>query len=204
MLKQQFAAAILFALSTTSAFADETSREQSPWSMSVAQFRSSLDQAIRIDSKNGLDGTTKHCKLDSRDKSTTVCDFADENFQYSMKAMKQYNWVDGHFKQDLSVRLSADHGKLTKIALIGDRSDPMNLMEFFSTAIDILQVFDKDIVAKDDDFRRVRDKLGLLRGDDAPDIGEPRTMIEDWGVIHCLASPSEESTKVMCVVRPRS
>ena len=196
--------ATAFLLLSSPAFASENTGPDSPWNMSVTQFRQALDKAIKADVKNGTDASTRNCKQDRKDRSVTVCSFADGTFQKSVEEFKKLDLVDGKFTQKVVIRIKTTNDKVSEVYLSGDRADPMNMFTFIGVALNVFQVFDPKIVETDEGLRKVREDLGLMRGDNAEDIGKPKTIIEPWGIILCLTMPSKISTEVACLVRPRS
>jgi hypothetical protein len=202
-MSKMFALATALLLCALPALADKPAQVAQPWEMTVTQFRSALDRAIKADGKAaaGAEG----CKADPKDKTTTVCSFDDASFKQFVALMVERGlMLRGHFPQDLSIRFSATQGKVSEIVLNGRRSDPANLMAFVGTALNVLQVFQPNVVADRGDLNRVTESLGLLRGDSAADVGKPRTLEGTWGIAQCLTLPSQVSAKVTCTYKPKA
>lgn len=91
---------------------------------------------------------------------------------------------------------------MTKIAVAGDRSDPVNLIRFNGAVGIVNSMLNPDLDEKaNTDFLAT---LGLMRGDDDPSIGQPVSSFNRGGAFQCVSMPSDQTTGVGCVVEPRS
>jgi len=167
-------------------------------------FKDKLNSAIRSNTTDAADldaSTVNTCKSK---KNIVTCSFNDRAFKKSISTMKELNLINGRFDLDLTLNMTVANGNVSKIVLTGSRADMSNLMTFYGTVIDIMQVFDPKVVDTDDKLLKLSGKLGLMRGDDAKDIGEFRVEITPYAAVRCLAVPSQISTRVACDWVPRS
>lgn len=117
--------------------------------------------------------------------------------------MKKMDLVNGHFTLRLKLQVDIDDGKVARVTLVGDRGDPRNLFQFIGTVGDVIHAFNPNAQDKDADVKLLSD-LGLMRGDDADDIGRVRISIQRYAEIDCLYQPSRVSTETRCTLIPRS
>lgn len=117
--------------------------------------------------------------------------------------MKKLDLVNGHFTLRLKLEIDTNDGKVARVTLIGDRGDPVNLFQFIGTVGDMIHAFNPNAQDKDADVKLLSN-LGLMRGDDADDIGHVRTPIQPYAEIDCLYQPSGVSTETRCTFIPRS
>jgi len=165
------------------------------------EFQRKLNAAIVADStdKDHAD-TLRQCR---KRPGEVECSFKDMAFQKTIAGFKRLDLASGRFTLNMSLKLSTNRdGRVTRILLIGDRSDFANLMETLSVVANIAQTFDPDAVSGS--VKTFADELGIIRGDDAKDIGKPRTVIKPYAVIGCLSMPSDETTRIGCTFTPRS
>jgi len=80
----------------------------------------------------------------------------------------------------------------------------MNLMQFVSTVVNVMQIFDPQVGHENGEMMKITSELGLMRGDAADDVGKVRTMIKPYAEIDCLTKKSDISTRVECRFVPRS
>ncbi|PRY04400.1 hypothetical protein B0G73_11276 [Paraburkholderia sp. BL25I1N1] len=93
-------------------------------------------------------------------------------------------------------------GNVTKIAVVGDRSDPANLVGFVGAAAVVNSMLNLGIDAKaNTDFLAT---LGLMGGGDDPSVGQSVSSFNRGGAFQCVSMPSEQTIGVGCVVEPRS
>ncbi|SIT42224.1 hypothetical protein BN2475_340164 [Paraburkholderia ribeironis] len=117
--------------------------------------------------------------------------------------MKKLDLANGRFASKLALQLSiSSAGKVSVIKVMGNRSDPVNLMRFVGAVGLINNMLNPGQDEKTNlDFLT---SLNLMRGDDDPSIGQPVASFNRGGAFACVSMPSEQSTSVGCVVAPRS
>ncbi|WP_436197259.1 hypothetical protein [Paraburkholderia hospita] len=128
---------------------------------------------------------------------------SDKQFQRGIAEMKKLDLANGRFQSKLGIRLFTDSkGNVTKIAVVGDRSDPVNLVRFIGSVGLVNSMLNPGLDEKTNtDFLAT---LGLMRGDDDPTIGQPVSSFNRGGAYRCVSMPSDQMTGVGCVVEPRS
>lgn len=171
---------------------------------SFEQFRAALDRKIRGDTtdKSVSDGnTTKQCR---KVGNVYTCSFNDKGFQRSIAEFKKLDLMNGRFTLKMTLTVETNGGKVSSIRLNGDRSDPVNLLQFFGTATNIMQVFEPGIVDEDAKLLALDRELGLTRGDADPTTGQPMVVIKPYAAITCLVVPSSITTGQVCEWVPRS
>lgn len=131
----------------------------------AAELIKNFDAKLRRD---GGDVTSK-CQKYGKD---TECTFSDIGFKKSVAAMKSLDIANGHFFLKERLLITEVEGKVSTIIIGGDRGDPMNLFHFIGQFADLLMTLDPNATSESasDDVR----KLGLMRGDSDPTIGEPQ------------------------------
>ncbi|WP_156441310.1 MULTISPECIES: hypothetical protein [unclassified Burkholderia] len=127
----------------------------------------------------------------------------DERFQHGIAELKKLDLANGRFESRLGILLSVGSaGTITKIGVVGDRSDPVNLMHF----VGVMGVVN-DMLNPGQDEKANTDflaSLNLMRGDDDVSIGKSVSSFNRGGAFACISMPSEQTTGVGCVVTPRS
>ncbi|VWB72840.1 hypothetical protein BLA15945_03475 [Burkholderia lata] len=127
----------------------------------------------------------------------------DKKFQRGIAELKKLDLANGHFESQLGIHLyvnSAD--QITRIGVVGDRSDPVNLMHFVGAVGIVNNMLNPGSDKKaNTDFLA---SLSLMRGDTDASIGQPISAFNHGGAFACISVPSEQSTSVACVVTPRS
>lgn len=159
-------------------------------------FRKHYDALAKADGGDTI-------KQMNRAKDGVAVTLHDEQFQRAIAEMKKLDLVKGRFQSKIAIRLTTDNiGRVTKIAVVGDRSDPVNLMRFIGAVgvVDSMLNPAQDEKANTDFLAT----LGLMRGDDDPSIGQPVSSINQGGVFHCVSMRSDQTTGVGCVVEPQS
>ena len=172
------------------------------FNMTLSQLVDKLNNQIRldvVDKQHTGDAIVKSCKPSNGRKE---CAFRDGGFQYTVSQFKKFNLMNGKFTQKLRLEILEQNGRVAKFSVVGDRSDPVNLMVFIGTVVDAIRIFDPSAGKKDP--KELSDKLGLLRGDDDPTIGELKVDIENYAEIDCIGLRSTTSSAVGCLFRPRS
>ena len=92
-------------------------------------------------------------------------------------------------------------GKLERVRLVGDRSDPMNLFNFGGTVANVIRALDPSITSKE--AVQLAFDLGIMRGDADPTIGEEKLTIKPKFAATCISQASTISTKIDCKFVPR-
>lgn len=160
------------------------------------RFRKRYDVLAKADGGDTIKRMTKA-------KDGLAVTLNDEQFQRAIAEMKKLDLANGRFQSKIAIRLATDGaGKVTKIAVVGDRSDPVNLMRFIGAVGVINSMLNP---AQDEkantDFLATHD---LMRGDDDPSIGQPVSSFNRGGAFQCVSMPSDKTTGVGCVIEPRS
>lgn len=171
---------------------------------SFEQFRAALDRKIRDDTtdKSASDwSTTKQCR---KAGNVYTCSFNDKGFQSSLAEFKKLNLMNGKFTLKMTLTVETSGGRVSKVRLNGDRGDPVNLLQFSSTATNIMQLFEPGIVDGEGKSLALVKELGLMRGDADPTTGQPVVVIKPYAAIACLMVPSTIATGQACEWVPRS
>jgi hypothetical protein len=191
--------AILASLATGAAQA------QAPtFDITFDSFRKALDSNIRedtADKSNPNLNTTNVCR---KAGNSYTCNFHDAGFQSAVAKRKQLNLMNGRFLLKLNLVVDTTEGKVSRVILTGDRGDPANAVQFVGNVERIINVFDPETGQEEAELTKLDDELGLMRGDNADDIGRPRTAIQPHVEIDCLAQNSHVTTRVVCQFVPRS
>ncbi|MGG6429401.1 hypothetical protein ACQ5TV_05395 [Acetobacter ghanensis] len=168
------------------------------------EMRRAYDQALQDDApKDGapIKAGIASC---SQKKKEYFCQFKDEAFQSTVLAFKKLDILNGKFVYNSNVNFKlSSSGKVSEVIINGDRSDPANLLSFGGNVLDFISIWDGS-VKQPDGLKKYTDTLGLMRGDNSPDIGQDRIDIEPFAEISCIAWPSSVSMKVSCRFVPRS
>ena len=185
----------------------DTSPQTSPaltFPMTFDAFRKALDDKIREDilDKSRPDfSTTNVCR---NANGSYTCNFHDAGFQSTVTNFKKLDLMNGRFTLKLKLDVETVGGKVSLITLSGDRGDPVNLLQFIGTVENVMQTFDPKAGQPEGESKKIADDLGLMRGDNADDIGKLRTAIEPYAEIDCLYQNSNVTTHVECRFVPRS
>jgi hypothetical protein len=164
-----------------------------------AELIDRLNVALKTDAAQGVQADkVKACR---RQDGATLCDFTDNAFQFTIKRFKEMNLANGNFHQDLHMTIQEDGGKVSKIGVIGNRADPVNLLYFGGFMADLFMAIKPDLT--NEEAVKVSLALGIERGDKDPSIGSPVNQIEDWAAMKCLNSPSEKTMAILCTIDPR-
>ncbi len=164
--------------------------------LNLDTFRTRYDELAKADGSDVI-------KRMSKTKDGIAVTLSDEQFQRGIAELKKLNLANGKFKSKLSLVLSTNSsGNVTKIAIMGDRSDPINLMRFVGAVGLVNSMLNRDQDEKaNTDFLAT---LGLMRGDDDPTIGQLVSSFNRGGAFQCLSMPSGQTTIVGCAVERRS
>lgn len=181
------------------AVSDVSARPQSVdvWAdLKPETFRKQYDELATA----GGDDTIKRM---SKTKDGIAVTLNDERFQRGIAELKKLDLANGHFESRLGIHLYVNGaGKVTKIGVVGDRSDPVNLMRFVGAVGVINNMLNPGLDDKaNTDFLA---SLSLMRGDADASIGQPVSSFNHGGAFACISMPSEQATGVGCVVTPRS
>lgn len=131
----------------------------------------------------------------------TMCIFNTDQFEKSVNYFKKMNLANGSFQLNEVLSYKEDKGKIARVVLSGERSDPMNLFHFWGDVGSILQILDPGV--NDDMAKKHMLELGMEVGDSDPHIGDPKSVIEENVAAECTAENSKISTDVRCVFDPR-
>lgn len=165
------------------------------------ELKSKLNAVITADTNAGPADVIYRCAKKGVDQ---VCSFKDSGFQRSVNGFKELNIANGRFTKAVRLEITTANGKVAEIRLKGSRRDPMNLFDFLSNVVNTARIFDSNVGVEDGSLKTFTDELGLMRGDNADDIGKSRMIIEPYAQISCLAIDSHISSDVACVFVPRS
>jgi hypothetical protein len=91
------------------------------FNFTAIEFQARLNKVLTDDHGD----TIKACKKDGADYR---CTFNDAEFQKSVAAFKELNLANGRFALNEVMYFTIEGGKVSRITIGGDRSDPMNLM----------------------------------------------------------------------------
>ena len=174
------------------------------FTMSFEDFRKAFDQRIREDTPDKSEAnfsTTKRC---AKKGTTYTCTFSDKGFQSAVTGMKKLNLMNGRFTLKMGLTVETDGGKVARILLIGDRGDPVNLIQFSGTSANIMQLFEPGIIDGEGKSLALAKELGLMRGDADSATGRPVMVIKPYAAITCLVAPSSITTGTVCEWLPRS
>lgn len=180
-------------------------QESTPkFSFTIDEFRKNLNSKIQEDTSDKSHINDSIIQSCIKKNALYSCKFNDTGFQHSIKEFKKLDLANGHFDFKLHLILDTQDGKVTRISLVGDRGDIVNLTQWAGTVINIMQTFDPDTAKEQDQLHDITKSLGLVRGDSADNIGQVVTDIKPYAQINCLAVPSSVSTRVDCQFLPRS
>lgn len=182
----------------------EPARPSLPFDMNFEQFRQALDAKIRQDTSDKTKPDWSTVNRCSKKADIYTCTFHDAGFQSSVAEFKKMDLLNGRFSLQLKLVVKIERGSVSKVQLTGNRADPLNLMQFIGTTMNIMQLFEPNIVEGEGKTSALANQLGLIRGDAAPSIGEPVTVIKPYAAITCIAAPSSLTTGVGCEWVPRS
>lgn len=170
----------------------------------VDKFRSALDQSIRADTTDKSQADWSTIKKCTKKGDTYICSFNDKGFQSSVAEFKKLDLANGQFNQKLTLTIDTIGGKVSRILLNGDRGDPVNILQFAGTTMNVMQVFEPNILEGEGKHLALAKELGIMRGDSAADIGEPVDIIKPYAAIRCVSVPSSITTAEACQWVPRS
>lgn len=165
-----------------------------PFSADALQAR--FDRQLRQDGDSRL----ARCSVIA---STERCTFDDATFLRSVAAFEKLGLVEGPFDLTLSLVIAEQAGHATRVTLLGERADPMNLGAFTGAVSTLLKTMEPDL-ADDELTGLMKDELSLMRGDSDPTIGQERTVERTGYTVACLSRPSVVSMAVRCTLEPRS
>ncbi len=172
--------------------------QASMFRMTFDEFRKALDGTIRLDTIDSAApdaNTTTGCR---KVKDTYQCAFHDAGFQHTVEGFRKLGMVNGRFSLKMRLQVDTVQGKVSKVTLFGDRSDPANLFGFIGTVVNVMQVSDPGAGKGEGEMTKISDRLGLMRGDDAPDIGKPRKAVLPYAAINCIERNSHVSMAMEC------
>lgn len=169
--------------------------------MNFRDFRRTLDSRIRDSSLDEQpdSSTTKMCK---RLRRNYTCEFNDTGFRSSLEGLKDLKILTKDVALNLKLQVDTARGRVSTITLTGDRADPVNQFQFETMLQDIMRIFEPQLGFGDAESKDISERLGLLRGNDAEDIGKPRTLIRPYAVITCLSQVARVSTELSCTLVP--
>jgi hypothetical protein len=151
-----------------------------------------------LDIKDGGSGLKKCEPV----KSVLVCTFDDKGFQRTVKSFKELNLVNGRFTLKSALFLTPANGKVESVRLLGDRSDPMNLLHSVGSVASVVRALNPSI--DNDKVQKILRDFHLNKGDSDPGITAPQTVIESGFAGTCQQALSKISTKIDCTFVPRS
>ena len=138
----------------------------------------------------------------TKTEDEVACSVDDTGFQKSVQAFKQLDLANGKFELKESLILSMSGSKVKVIIISGSREDPMNLFHFVGQLGSLFITLNSELT-QDEVTSLLKDKLGIMRGDDDPTIGKPMLEITKTFAATCNNQLSSVSTKIGCVFEPR-
>lgn len=158
----------------------------------VERFNSEVD-------KNGGE-KIKSCGKPNGDLIS--CNYENFAFSKQIKTFKSLDLINGNFPLLGNLDLVERGGKIGTVIVSGDRGDPANFFHYMGQVdVAIRAVSNKEMSSEDSQI--LFKKLGLMRGDSDPTIGQKQIAIESFAAISCIAQPSSKTTKVACMIEPR-
>lgn len=159
-------------------------------------FHSRFDDIAKADG----DDTIKRM---TRGKEGISVALNDQRFQKGISMLKKADLANGRFAMKLALQLNTGaDGHVTRITVMGVRSDPINLMHFIGAVGTVNNMLNPGQDEKTNlDFLM---SLKMMRGDDDETIGQPVVAFNHGGAFKCISFNSDDSTQVGCVVEPRS
>jgi hypothetical protein len=152
------------------------------------KFREAYNSRLRAEGRDGIAACWKS-------SSQVLCHFRNDPF-----ATRHGRF--GRIDHDELMTLDIIDNKVSVITLVSQRTTPATQARFIGQvgcAIGALNpALDKDKIAA------TVAKLGLSRGDDAPNIGEAMAVSAEFGEIGCLNEYSSVSMVIACTIAPRS
>ena len=162
--------------------------------MTPAELTKGYSARLRQDKDDGI----RNC---SSDDGFLTCTFDDDAFRGSVKQMKEMNLINGNITSQQLLLVGLSGGKVSYVSIAGDRRDPANLLAFVGKVGSMLHHLGSRLTDKEVDA--LLGKLGLMRGDSDPTIGNQMTEITDTFAVRCSARNSKVSTLVGCRFDPR-
>ncbi len=172
--------------------------------MTFDQFRRAFDQKIKDDTPDKARADWSTTKTCNKVGGIYTCIFNDKGFQSTVTEFKKLDVMNGKFTLKLMLTVETSNGKVLKVRLNGDRSDPVNLLQFAGTATNVMQIFEPGIVEGGGKSLALASELGVMRGDADPTAGLPKVVIKPYAAVTCLMMPSAVSTGEACEWVPRS
>lgn len=198
--RSEIAIAVFLAFLTASSAQAQTPAIGMPFET----FRKALDNKISEDatdkSKADLD-TISSCR---NVKNIYTCSFHDKGFQSIVSNFKKMDLMNGRFELKLKLVVETTDGKVSKITLSGNRSDPVNLLQYYGTVVNIMQISDPQVVQGEGESKKLAEELGVMEGDDAQNIGKLHMTLKPYAQIDCLSQKSRVSMAVSCQFTPRT
>jgi hypothetical protein len=112
------------------------------------------------------------------------------------------NLANGGFTLKEKLFISETNGKVSLIIMEGDRAEPINLFHFVGQLGSSLSTLNHSLTAGE--MTKEILSLGVMRGDDDPSIGQSKMDILDSVEVKCNNQKSSVTTKIGCVLVPRS
>lgn len=158
-------------------------------------FRQMYDGQLRGDSDSGITDCADSAGL-------YKCEFDDASFKKSVDAFRKLNLANGAFSSKLTLAMTTQNGRVSKIVVTGDRADPMNLFGYIGKVGSLLKTLEPEM---SDQVQQslLTSELGLMRGDNDPVIGAEKLLIRKGYVARCQQSLSSENTAMICTFEPR-
>jgi hypothetical protein len=158
------------------------------------QLRERFNEAAVKDNAD----TIKVCRSSA---NAVLCIMDDARFQEQVKLFKKLDLANGNFELNEKLMMTIDKGKVQTMTLAGDRETPMGLFHLIATLGNLFVALKPGM--NNGEVKVLTDKLGLMRGDDDPTIGQKRMEITPFAEISCNNNHSSKTLAIGCVFIPR-
>ena len=162
------------------------------------QFRKLLDQRIRNDTTDKSESDFSTTRTCTKIAAIYTCSFNDKGFQSTVAGFKKLDIMNGRFSLKLKLTVETIAGRVSKIRLNGDRGDPVNLLQFSGTIINVMQLFEPAIVDGEGKSLALITELGLMRGDTDITSIEPINVIKPYALVRCVVVPTSLTSRQAC------
>ena len=170
------------------------------FNLTVEQFRSAFDAAAKKES-NYPDVAATIKTLTKATQTTYRASLNEVPFNRMVKMWKEIDLANGKFVLKDRLELDVGNGnKLSRVSVASSRGD-MNLFHFVGTFANTVRVFNPSVSEKQ--IQDLIAEVGIMSGDDDPQIGRVRSSFTKGAAIACLSQPSQVSLEVVCNFSPR-
>jgi len=170
------------------------------FNLSPDEFQSKLDAAFKRDADENADSAGWSIKTCAGQNTLYQCTFNDQAFQRSKAQFKQR---DRDVSLELTMEILTQDSNVSKIVLRGSRSDGANLLQFYTTVIAIIHVFDPTAISNDEQLKAMLGRLGLMPDQASDEVKEVKTAGFPFGLVGCMLLPLADPVSVTCEWTPR-